>query len=107
VKVADKLGLSFSSTKELNHIIDNKLPGCPRFECHELTIGGETLELHFRDIIACIRSLFGDPELAHDLIISPEHHYSNHEWTERIYSEMHTGDWWWAVQVRDLFLYPT
>ena len=104
-KVTEKLGLSFSSTKELNRIIDNVLPGRPRFECRELTIGGESLELHFRDILACIRSLFGDPDLAHSLVTAPERHYSNPERTDRVYSEMHTGDWWWAVQVRYTFLY--
>ncbi|KAF8266736.1 hypothetical protein EI94DRAFT_1802602 [Lactarius quietus] len=96
--VKEKLGLSFSSVKELNHIINNVLQGRPTFECHKLTIGGETLELHFRNILSCIRSICGDPDLAQDLVTTPEHHYSNHERTNRIYSEMHTGDWWWAVQ---------
>ena len=49
-KIVDQLGLSFSSTKELNDIIDNSLPGRPPFECHDFIIGGETLELHFWDV---------------------------------------------------------
>jgi hypothetical protein len=102
-KVIDKLGLSFSSTKELNDIIDNVLPGRPPFKCREIVIGEETLELHFRDVISCIQCLYGDPELAQDLVTVPERHYSDHERMNRIYSEMHTGDWWWAVQVCNTF----
>jgi hypothetical protein len=103
-KVTEKLGLSYSSTKELNHIIDNVLPERPQFQCRELIIGGETLELYFRDIISCIRSIYGDPELAQHLITAPERHYSDQEHTVRVYSEMHTGDWWWSVQVRNTIL---
>ena len=53
---------------ELNDIIDKALPGCPPFKTCEVTIGGETLELHYRDILTCIRSLYGDPEFIQDLI---------------------------------------
>ena len=100
-KIVDRLGLSFSSTKELNDIIDNSLPGRPPFECHDFIIGGETLELHFRDVLSCIRSIYGDPSFARDLAVAPERHYADRERTVRVYSEMHTGDWWWAVQVRE------
>jgi hypothetical protein len=98
-QVVDKLRLSFSSTKELNDIINKSLPGHPPFESCELTIRGERLELHFRDILGCIRSIYSDLEYAQDLVVAPECHYVDHKWTKRIYGEMHTGDWWWAVQV--------
>jgi hypothetical protein len=48
----------------------------------------------------CIRALYGDPEFARDLVFAPERCYVDPEQTCRIYNEMHTGDWWWAVQVR-------
>jgi hypothetical protein len=32
-------------------------------------------------------------------VFAPERHYTNEERTCRIYNEMHTGDWWWTVQV--------
>jgi hypothetical protein len=104
IKIIDKLGLSFSSTKELNDIIDKMLPGRPPFECHNFDLGGETLEFYFRDVLSCIRSIFGDPGFAQDLIVAPERHYADHERTEHVYGEMHTGDWWWAVQVHKLIL---
>ena len=103
-KVVNKLGLSFGSTKELNHIIDTVLPGRPAFQCRKLQIGEESLEFYHHDVLDCIRSIYGDPEFAQDLVVTPERHYTDPGWTERVYSEMHTGDWWWAVQVRNTIL---
>ena len=98
-KVINKLGLSYHTVKQLNDIIDNKLPGRPPFRCRELIIGDERLEFYHRDIIDCIRSLYGDPQFVQDLMFAPRH-YTSPERVCRIYNEMHTGDWWWAVQVR-------
>ena len=103
-QVVNKLGLSFSSTKELNDVIDKALPGRPAFETRRVVSGGETLELHFRNILACIRCIYGDPEFAQDLAVAPERHYTDQEQTDRVFSEMYTGDWWWAVQVRKSIL---
>ncbi|KAH8980428.1 hypothetical protein EDB86DRAFT_3236727 [Lactarius hatsudake] len=64
----------------------------------DMTIAGYTLEFYFRDILECIQTLYGDPEFARDLVFAPERHYTNHERKCRVYSVMHTGDWWWAVQ---------
>ncbi|KAF8272272.1 hypothetical protein EI94DRAFT_1862395 [Lactarius quietus] len=97
-EVVDHLGLSYRTPKQLNEIIDGKLPGCPPFQCHEIIMAGEHLQFYFCDILQSIRSLFGDPEFAHDMVYAPECHYANIEWSSHVYSEMHTGDWWWAVQ---------
>ncbi|KAF8257683.1 hypothetical protein EI94DRAFT_1774385 [Lactarius quietus] len=97
-KVVDRLGLSYRTPKELNDIIDHKLPGCPPFQCHELVVAGESLQFYFRDLLPCIRSLFGDPKFVRDLVFAPECHYADNEQTSRVYSEMNTGNWWWAVQ---------
>ena len=75
------------------------------FETRKLAIGGETLELHFQNILVCIRSIYGDPEFAQDLAVVPEHHYTDQEQTDHVFSEMYTGDWWWAVQVCNSILY--
>jgi hypothetical protein len=83
----------------LNNIIDNKLPGRPSFRCQILQVGDETLEFYYRDVLECIRSLYGDPEFAQHLVFAPERHYTSDERTSRIYNEMYTGDWWWSVQV--------
>ena len=80
------------------------LPGRPPFKCQDLVIAGETLQFYFRDLLESIRTLYGDPEFARDLIYVPERHYTDCERKCRVYNEMHTGDWWWAVQVRSLIL---
>ena len=95
------LGILYNTVKELNEFIDNKLPGRPSFRHKELVIGQEHLEFYSRDILDCIRSLFGDPQYAHDLAFAPERHYTCHEHKSHLYHEMYTCDWWWAVQVRD------
>ena len=88
--------------KELNDIIDNNLGGLPSFQCDELDIGNEHLEFHRRDTLQCIRTLFGDPAFVHDLALSPVQLYTSAEQTCRIVNEMHTGEWWWSMQVRNL-----
>ncbi|KAI9439121.1 hypothetical protein H4582DRAFT_2056961 [Lactarius indigo] len=102
-ELVDKLGLSYRTSTELNDIIDKALPGRPSFRCEDMNLGDECLQFHYREIIPCIRSLFGNPEFAHRLVFAPERHYADAERTCRVYNEMHTGDWWWSVQVRNSF----
>jgi hypothetical protein len=83
----------------LNNIIDNNLPGCPPFLYKTFDIGKEQLEFYYRDVIECIRSLYGDRQFAQDLVFTPAWHYTNPECMCCIYNEMHIGDWWWMVQV--------
>ena len=80
------------------------MPGRPPFECKVLNIGGEKLEFYCRDALDCIRSIYGDPQFAQDLVFAPERHYTSRERTSRLYNEMYTCDWWWTVQVRKLQL---
>ncbi|KAH9161635.1 hypothetical protein EDB89DRAFT_2116804 [Lactarius sanguifluus] len=65
-ELVDKLGLSYKTSAELNNLINKALPGRPSFQCEDLVIGGETLQFHYRDIVPCIWSLFGNPEFAHE-----------------------------------------
>ncbi|KAI9451165.1 hypothetical protein BJY52DRAFT_1206005 [Lactarius psammicola] len=63
-----------------------------------IVVGDEVCEVFYRDILQCIRTLFGDPDLAPYLIFAPEKHYINDERTEQMYHDMHTGSWWWSTQ---------
>ncbi|KAN0141046.1 hypothetical protein V8E53_000802 [Lactarius tabidus] len=94
--IVDKLGLSYRNSGELNKIIDT-LPGTPPFECHDFVLGGEHLQFHSRNILLCVKALFGNPAFANRLIFAPERHYTDEEQTCRIYNELHTGDWWWSM----------
>jgi hypothetical protein len=98
--VVESLGLSYRNAQELNRIIDTEMPGRPKFKCEEIHFGGESFDFFFRDIIPCIRALFGDPTFATRLVFAPEHHYQDVEHTKQLFGEMHTGKWWWSVQVR-------
>ncbi|KAF9502071.1 hypothetical protein BDN71DRAFT_1378620 [Pleurotus eryngii] len=96
--LSDKLGISFKNSNELNSIIDNHLPGRPHFEQHEILVGGEVCEVFYRDVIACIRALFGDPDFMPYLVFRPEKHYVDESKAERMFHDMHTGRWWWSTQ---------
>ncbi|KAG2054972.1 hypothetical protein BDR06DRAFT_989288 [Suillus hirtellus] len=78
--VSERLDLSYKNSRELNVIIDKQLPGRPMF--------------HREQIIA----LYGDPDFADYLVFAPEHHYTDDDGTVRLYSDMHTGKWWWNTQ---------
>jgi hypothetical protein len=102
IKVVEALGLSFHTIHGLNKMIDDELPARPPFQCKEVSFGGERLEFHYRDVMKCIRAIYGDPQLSQDLVFAPERHFTSEERTCRVYNEMHTGDWWWKVQVSNL-----
>jgi hypothetical protein len=93
------LGLSYSSSNELNRIIDENLPSQPRFERLEIVVVGEAFDIYFRDILQCIRSLYGNPEFSSILAFAPERHYLDADQTNRLYHDVHTGKWWWETQV--------
>ncbi|KAI0762223.1 hypothetical protein C8Q74DRAFT_135973 [Fomes fomentarius] len=98
-EVAQRLELSYKNSRELNKIIDDKLPsGRPRFHRHEIVIAEEAFEVYFRNILECVEALFGDPEFAPILLLVPERHYADADRTIRVYFDMNTGKWWWATQ---------
>ncbi|EIN13427.1 hypothetical protein PUNSTDRAFT_56509 [Punctularia strigosozonata HHB-11173 SS5] len=98
--VADALNLSFKNTPELNRIIDNKLPSNrPPFLRDQIEVAGQSYDVYYRDIIQCVRALFGDPNFDPNLILQPERHYTDSSKQKRVYHDMHTGMWWWDTQV--------
>ena len=78
------------------------MEGRPAFQRKVFKVGDEDLEFYCRDVIQCIRVLYGDLRFVEHLVFAPERHYTSHERNCRIYNDMHTGDWWWIVQVREL-----
>jgi hypothetical protein len=100
-QVVTQLGLSFKNVKELNDIIDRGIPRSsrPMFQREEIIIGNEAYNVYFRDVIECIRALYGDPEFAPYLVFRPEEHYVDDSRQVRLFHDMHTGRWWWSTQV--------
>ncbi|KAJ7649252.1 hypothetical protein B0H17DRAFT_1215342 [Mycena rosella] len=96
--VRDSLNLSYSNSVQLNKIIDEQLPGRPKFVRSEVIVNGEAFPLYSRDILECVRALWGDSEFAPYLFVAPERHYIDKDKTIRMYHNMHTGKWWWSTQ---------
>ncbi|KAI0040188.1 hypothetical protein FA95DRAFT_1585098 [Auriscalpium vulgare] len=106
-EVRDRLQLSFNSSKALNKIIDTSLPSIPEFKCEDIVIDGESYELYYRDIMQCVRHLYGNPEFLSTMAFAPECHFTDDtaepadgaaSSRSRIYGQMHTGKWWWHLQ---------
>ncbi|KAJ7125736.1 hypothetical protein C8R46DRAFT_927583 [Mycena filopes] len=96
--VRNSLDLSYGTSPELNKIIDEKLPGRPKFTRSEVVVNGEVFQLYSRDILECVRALWGDTAFAPYLFVVPEKHYIDKGKKVRMYHNMHTGKWWWSTQ---------
>ncbi|KAG2045778.1 hypothetical protein BDR06DRAFT_977962 [Suillus hirtellus] len=97
--VHDRLVLSYRNSRELNNIIDKKLPTCrPQFRRQEVVFAGEAFDVYFRNIVECVKALYEDPEFAPYIVFVPERHYADKEKTMQLYHDMHTGKWWWRTQ---------
>lgn len=99
-KIRERLTLSYKDTKQLNEIIDKQLPCRPTFHRSVVVVDGICFDVYFRDVIECIKALYGDPEFAPYLVFAPEKHYSDKKGGNRLYHDLHTGRWWWSTQVR-------
>ena len=64
------------------------------------------MTVYARNIISCIKVLYGDGAFVPHLIFRPECHYEKvgaHRC--RIYHDMHTSNWWWEIQVCMIFFH--
>ncbi|KAG2029855.1 hypothetical protein BDR03DRAFT_1017832 [Suillus americanus] len=70
--------LSYQNSRELNRIIDQKLP-CrrPQFKHEEIIVANEAFNVYSCDIMECVKALYSDPDFSQDLIYAPEHHYAD------------------------------
>jgi hypothetical protein len=53
-----------------------------------------------RDTIKSMRWLMRQPAYAEHLIYAPQRCFNSYTPPKRLYTEMHTADWWWEAQVR-------
>ena len=70
----------------------------PSFQRQTVKVQGRVVEYYMRDALKCIKALYGSPQWAEHLLVVPERHYSDPELSTRLYSDMNTGDLWWALQ---------
>ncbi|KAJ7933521.1 hypothetical protein B0H13DRAFT_1856028 [Mycena leptocephala] len=73
--IHESLNLSYGNSVQLNQIIDQKLPGRPKFVRSEVIVNGEAFHLYSHDILECVRAPWGDSEFAPYLFVAPERHY--------------------------------
>ena len=62
------------------------------------THDGRSSTFFYRDIVQCVEYLLSQPAYREDIVYAPVREHD--ETGERLYSEMHTADWWWETQVR-------
>ena len=101
--------MEISSSAKLYNAVDD-LPKGMSWHCREIAVKGdlmdesgkqltETVEVWYRDPIACVRELIGNPMFAKMLAYAPELVFRDAKGTERQIDEMWTADWWWKMQV--------
>ena len=59
--------------------------------------GNRRTAYYYRSPLSCIKYLLKQPCFQKHLVYTPVREYN--EAGERMYSEMHTADWWWSTQV--------
>jgi len=103
-QVVEQLGLSFHNVRALHQKIDALPDKAGEWQTKSLSfrdLPGETFTIRHRDPIEAIKSLWRDPNLSPHMVFAPSKVYSDATKSDRIYSEMWTGQWWHALQVRD------
>lgn len=94
--------LTYHNTRGLHKLVDS-IPARAKWKLKELWFKSDPDHKHFiyyRDVLEAIEALLGNPAHAKDIVWKPRRVFTNAVKTKRIYNEMWTGDWWWAVQVR-------
>jgi len=59
--------------------------------------GRHATSFYYRNIIDCVRYLIRQVPYSSDMVYAPIREYDSSG--ERLYSEMHTADWWWDMHV--------
>ena len=93
-------GLSLRSARDINKKID-LLPSPAKFQHVALSVNEVTdsFDLYWRDPLEVIGDLLADPSFADVVTFTPERRYTTASRRSRLFNEMHTGEWWWRMQV--------
>ncbi|KAI0758393.1 hypothetical protein BC629DRAFT_1295998 [Irpex lacteus] len=100
-----KLNLSFKNYHNLERSLSEISQRAGKWYTRGLKfpdVPDEIYLLRMRDPVEAIRSLWGDPTLAKHLqvVYRPQKVFTNSTKTNRLYSEMWSGTWWYAAQAR-------
>ncbi|KZT36316.1 hypothetical protein SISSUDRAFT_965712, partial [Sistotremastrum suecicum HHB10207 ss-3] len=108
--IVQDMKFPFTNANGLFKVIDS-LPKGPEWTTLDIKVRGdrltdegvpevETVELYLRNVVECIQDILSDPTLKDEMRFAPCRVWSDETKTERYYSEMWTGDWWWETQMR-------
>ncbi|KAJ7307753.1 hypothetical protein DFH08DRAFT_927418 [Mycena albidolilacea] len=101
--VRDKLGLSYSNIRGLHQIVDSIPERAGVWTTKTLSFPDRSSEkylIRYRDPLAAIRALLGNPAYAKDIVYVPKKVCSDLERKNRVYNEMWTGKWWTGIQTK-------
>ena len=90
---------SFSSAYKLEQCLNVVDPFREFLQWNEGTVhdGEQSSIFFYRDIIGCIQYLLAQVAYKEDMVYAPIRETDSQG--DRLYSEMHTADWWWEMQV--------
>lgn len=63
----------------------------------------EEVKLWMWNPVDCVRKLMANPDFTKYVSYEPQQAFSDVRGNTRQYDEMWTGDWWWEVQVSQVF----
>ncbi|KAF9455751.1 hypothetical protein BDZ94DRAFT_1135920, partial [Collybia nuda] len=95
------LGLSFKNIRALHQKLDSIPEKAGSWYTKTLSFKDkpdQKFTIRHRDVIQCIKSLWGDPAFADHLVYQPRRVFSDSTRKNRVYSELWTGKWWNAIQ---------
>ena len=67
------------------------------FDRSNQNAGNQLTQFYYRDPVPCIEFLLRQTAYKEHMTYAPVKEYN--EQNERVYLELHTGDWWWRMQV--------
>jgi len=93
--------LSFQTAKDMFARIQQHMPHGPAWKSSTVTLPDAPNEpqiFFYRDIIECVKFLFGNPKFRDSMVYEPYELYEEDGKT-RVYHEMYTGKCWNELQV--------
>lgn len=67
----------------------------------------DPIEVIYRSPLELVRELYGTPAYAEGMAYRPERHWTDNRKKDRVYNEVHTGNWWWRQQVSRDTVFPS
>ncbi|KAJ7064424.1 hypothetical protein B0H15DRAFT_807765 [Mycena belliarum] len=101
--VKTKLGLSYTNIRGLHQIVDSIPDRGGDWTSKTLSFPDRPDEkylIRYRDPLAAIKTLLGNPAHAKDIVYVPKKVFSDEDRNNRVYNEMWTGKWWGGIQTK-------